>query len=489
MYIKELKKILDIEIKNSNDELKYFLGKVIAVKNRKNTYFILSVNDEKEIEKIQEKLEKLALFDHLTDLKNRRFLYESYEIEASKHRRNKTYGALIFLDLNSFKQINDMYGHIAGDEVLKEVGKRIKNKLRKNDIPCRYGGDEFVILADLNETDRTRAAQKAETVALKIISAFNEPIKVIHDEFQVSISIGISLFGGGEDIESIDNLIKYADEAMYRSKRTGKNIITFSDSQIQNTITKKMVLLKELEKAIKEKEIILFFQPQVDNEGNVIGAEALARWIKDGKIIPPGQFIPLAEETGLIEEIGYIVLEKSILTLKDLQQDEKTKNWKISVNASSKQLERDDFFEEMKNLIKIYEIPTSKLVLEVTESIFIDNLNKIVKKLKELQNLGVHISIDDFGTGYSSLSYIKNLPVNELKIDKSFIDEILDNRSLAIVKTILTLSKELDYEVVVEGVESKEQYEILKELGGKQFFQGYLFAKPMPLNELKNFQI
>lgn len=471
----------------SND---FFYYTIVLVKNEKKSFFLISVDDFKEIRKTQEKLEKLALFDQLTELKNRRFLFESYEIEASKHRRSETYGALIFMDLDSFKQINDIYGHTTGDTVLKEIANRIKNTLRKNDIPCRYGGDEFVILIDLDEKDAIKAAQKVEIVTMKLISAISKKIVVNVDEFNVSTSIGISLFGGSKKIEKIDNIIRYADNAMYKSKKKGKNIVSFSNLEIQKEIEDKATLLQDLKEAIVNKEITLFFQPQVNNAGNIIGAEALARWIKNGKITPPAQFIPLAEESGLIDDIGYIVLEKAIETLQQLQKNPKTKEWTISVNASTKQFLRDDFFNEIKNLIKQYKINTSKLIFEITEGIFVENIQKITQDLKELQKMGISISIDNFGTSYSSLSYVKTLPIDELKIDQSFIiDEILNEKNLAIVKTILTLSKELGYVVVIEGIESKEQYDVLKSLDGEQFFQGYLFAKPMPLSELKKFKV
>lgn len=442
---------------------------------------VSAIIDVSNIKAKEKEILQLAQYDNLTALPNRLLLKELLSIMIKRVERNNYYGALFFVDLDHFKIINDTKGHNIGDIVLIETAKRIKNCVRQNDITARLGGDEFVIALEIDENDENKVIESINLIANKILEEIKKPYLIHNFDFRLTASIGIMLFKNGN--HKIDELMKFADTAMYNAKEKGKDRYSYFDPKLQKQLERKANLIKNLREAIDKKMMVLNYQPQIlskNNQNIIIGVESLVRWNdpKEG-IIGPNYFIPLAEETGLIIPLGEWILKEVIIQLKKWQQDEIKKDWRISVNVSYKQFEQDNFVNKIKSLIDEYKINANKLRLEITENLLIKDTQNIINKIAELREIGVSISIDDFGTGYSSLAYLKQLSINELKIDQSFIRDILiDSNDCVIVETILSIGKKFNLEIIAEGVETKEQYEKLL-LMGCSYFQGYLFGKPV----------
>ena len=404
--------------------------------------------------------------------------------------RDKAYGALLFIDLDHFKLINDTKGHDIGDIVLVETAKRIKNCIRQIDIASRLGGDEFVVALEIEENDEDKVIDSMTIVANKILEEIKKPYLIHNFDFRLTASIGIMLFKDSN--HKIDELMKFADTAMYNAKEKGRNRYSYFDPKLQALLEQKADLAKHLREAIDKKMMFLNYQLQIishNKEDKVVGVEALVRWNDPKKgIIGPNLFIPIAEETGLIIPLGNWILKEVMIQLKQWEEDEIKKDWRISVNVSYRQFEQDNFVHKLKSLIEKYKINPSKLRLEITENLLIKDTQNIINKISELSLIGVTISIDDFGTGYSSLAYLKQLSIDELKIDQSFIKDILtDSNDLVIVETMLSIGKKFNLEIIAEGVETKEQYEKLVSMGCS-YFQGYFFGKPVNPNllEIKN---
>jgi diguanylate cyclase (GGDEF)-like protein len=425
----------------------------------------------------QEDILKLSYFDPLTDLPNRRLFTERLVQTMLTSARTLQYAGLLFIDLDHFKGINDLKGHYAGDTVLKTMAQRLLSVLRQNDIIARFGGDEFVVLIENLGAAQHEAAQSVQATVTKILEVSKEPFMIDAQSFFLSASVGIVLFYGEE--YTMDQLFTYADSAMYAAKNSGRNTARFYDSALQEAISAQVLLVQDLRISMSDNGLYLVYQEQVNNEGNTVGVEALIRWKHPTKgIISPIEFIPIAEISGLIIPLGEWIMEQAVQQLENWKDDPIKQIWRISVNISPKQFEEENFVPALQRLIEQTQLQPSKLRLELTEGLLIQNTQKAMDKINTLKALGFTLSIDDFGTGYSSLSYLKHLPIDELKIDQSFVKALLSSDSdKTIVQTIIAMGHTFGLEVIAEGVETAEQCEILKAMGC-DLYQGYLFSRP-----------
>ncbi|XOB62277.1 EAL domain-containing protein [Campylobacterota bacterium DY0563] len=455
-------------------------GKYIYLNNEKvRVVAILDLSQDKEKDN---KIVKLAFYDSLTNLPNRALLQDRVELFLAKLARTKHYGGLIVIDLDHFKNINNTKGHFVGDKILIECAKRLQHLIRSCDTISRFGGDEFFILIDTDFHDKFDAANTIKDISKKILHNIQKPFYIKDEEYLLTASIGISIF---DESFSYYEILKCADSAMNFVKKSGRNNYNFFDSALQSQLERKAIITGKLREAIKLKQISIAYQKQVDINTNVVGVEALARW-KDEKLgnISPNEFIPIAEESGLIIEFGYYLLEETARVIKKWQSNPERAIWRMSVNVSLSQFSKNDFVFFIEQIIKDYKIDAKLLRLEITESILLNNIDDAISKIDYLKKLGISISIDDFGTGYSSLAYLKKLSIDELKIDKSFIEDILvDDNDEILVIAILDLGNKFGFDVIAEGVETKEIYEKLKKLGCK-YFQGFYFSKPLPKERL-----
>jgi len=435
-------------------------------------------DDLTEQRETHEQMEQLAFYDPLTGLENRRLFKDRLEQSLKHIRRNKSMMALLFLDLDQFKRINDTLGHDAGDELLCAVARRIKNCVREEDIVARLGGDEFTIL--LPNLKNSRAAAN---VAAKLLKAISKPIQLSSQEVIVSASIGITL--APEDGSSASILMRHADMAMYRAKDMGRNNFQFFTNDMNVEAVARMSLENDLRQAVSSQNFVVYFQPQVDLIDNTVcGFEALVRWRHAGvDMLSPDRFIPLAEETGLIVDLGAIVLRKACQQLKLLQAHGYI-NQTVAVNLSARQFRDNNLFAMVKLILKETGLEARWLELEITESMLMDDIDQAISILQELKTLGLNISIDDFGTGYSSLNYLTRLPIDKLKVDRSFISNLPDDKShMAITTTIIAMAQKLGMKVVAEGVETLQQLDFLR-LNQCNVLQGYLFCAPVSSNDL-----
>ncbi|WP_354624070.1 bacteriohemerythrin [Psychromonas sp. MME2] len=462
---------------SSNGKLKYQTdGTVDRISG-----FIQDITERKASE---EKITRLAYYDSLTSLPNRRLLMDRLHQLIAQSERNKNYNALFFIDLDDFKTVNDSYGHDYGDILLQQAATRIKQLTRKGDTLARIGGDEFVfVLSGLDEIE-ARAIEKAGLVVQKIVGALSIPYKIHKQQFNSSASIGVTLFN--DSSTSVSQLMQFADIAMYQAKRLGKNSAYFYEPQLQQLITNRFNLERKLRNAIKEQQFELYYQPQMDDLDQVIGAEALIRWHDPIEgLISPDNFIPMAEKKGLIIPIGEWVLETACQQLQRWQQNDHTRHLTLAVNVSYKQFRQANFVGQVKQLVDTYGIGQGQLKIELTESILIDDMELIIDNMQELKALGIKFALDDFGTGYSSLQYLKRLPLNRLKIDRSFITELQSNiNDQSIVKTIILMASALGLDVIAEGVETIEQRNYLY-ANGCLSYQGYLYSKPLTINDFE----
>ncbi|MCP4753260.1 MAG: EAL domain-containing protein [Proteobacteria bacterium] len=445
---------------------KPFIGKVLLA--RVKTHLELSYQ--------RKKLEQQITIDELTGLLNRRGFVNELTDRLKFHKRKKLTAAMLFIDLDQFKKVNDSMGRDAGDELLKKVSAVLRSSVRETDIVGRLGSDEFVIgLLDIH------SPQDAANISNKIIGEVSKPYLIKELEVFIGASIGITLFP--DDDELLSALIRNGDNAMNQAKRAGKNRFAFYKKEMEEKAKRLLLLDSSLHHAIKSNEFKVLYQPQVFSEtGEVFGAEALIRWQhpQQGPILPT-EFIPIAERNGLIVPIGEYVLNEACRQTKQWH-DLGRKKTTISVNFSVKQFQQGNIVDTIKLAIEKSGLDPKYLNVEITESLLMDDIQDTIDKLQELKDLGIESSIDDFGTGYSSLSYLKRLPVAHLKIDKAFVDDVVEDPTIA--STIVNLGKNLNLQVIAEGIEDRQQNDKLVELGCR-LAQGYLFGKPMTADDFE----
>ncbi|MDO9012051.1 MAG: EAL domain-containing protein [Gallionella sp.] len=432
----------------------------------------------------EEEIRQLALYDHLTKLPNRRLLQDRLLLAFNASNRNNNFGAVMFIDLDNFKNINDTKGHDTGDLLLIEVASRLLHCVRESDTVARIGGDEFVLLLTNLGQETNDAITQIEKIAEKILATLRQPYLLIDYEYYCSASMGVSLFKDHQT--SVDELFRRADTAMYRAKASGKNTWYFFDPAMQATLEARLAMESALHNAITHNEFRLYFQAQYDTERRITGAETLLRWQHPQRgLVGPGEFITLAEENGLILPIGQWVLEQACAQLKAWESNPRTHLLKLAVNVSAVQFRQTDFVEIVERALKQSGAEATRLELELTESLVLDDIEGCIAKMRELKLLGISFSMDDFGTGYSSLSSLKRLPIDQLKIDQSFVRDIAsDPDDEAIVRTIIAMAKNLRMEVIAEGVETEGQFAFLKR-NGCTAFQGYLLGRPVPVADFE----
>lgn len=431
----------------------------------------------------EERIEHLAYFDTLTGLPNRNLLYDRLNMDISRSQRNNTYGALFFIDLDDFKRINDTMGHSIGDNVLLRLSNVMKEQIRLTDTLARLGGDEFTLsLPDLSG-DLEIARLQAGDFAQRLLGKICAPITVENSEYVVSASIGIVIYPDCAD--DTEALLRFADTAMYQAKEAGRNCYCLFEDAMAAEVDEAMRLESELLTAIKEEQFTFHLQPIIDADSQkLVSAEALVRWQHpDRGLVPPFHFIEFLENSGMIHKVDQLVLQGVCAYLQRHRQiGSLPRGFRIAVNISARELHRVDFVQQVETALRRYQVPGSSIELEITEGAALQQLDEVVQKILSLQHLGITFALDDFGTGYSSLSYLKRLPVNKIKIDKSFIKDLtIDPMDEALVASIIAIAKNLNLQVVAEGVETREQVEWLNQHGNLSY-QGYLFDKPLPVD-------
>ena len=449
--------------------------------NGNNTHWVMVGRDITDRKKSEKHIHRLAFFDVLTGLPNRRLLMERVERLLTHAREQAGHGALLFIDLDHFKYVNDARGHGIGDAVLRNVAGRLSALVRKGDTVARVGGDEFVVLLAHLGDDGRLATHSALLVAEKIRRAISESFEIDGQYYDSSASIGVTLLSHPN--QSAQDLLREADTAMYRAKADGRNRVSFFEATMQAEVERRLTLERDLLSAMDNGELSMHWQLQVDALGAPVGAELLMRWQRpNGAFVAPDVFIPVAEECGLIVPLGQWALRQACLGWLILRDAGFA--MPLSVNVSPSQFRQTDFVTQVRKVLLETGAPATELIFEVTEGLLIENLDDTIGRMHELATLGIRLSIDDFGTGYSSLSYLKRMPLYELKIDKSFIrDTPGDANGTAIVQSILAMASHLGLSVVAEGVETREQAEFLAANGAPRM-QGYLFARPMPLDQM-----
>jgi diguanylate cyclase (GGDEF)-like protein/PAS domain S-box-containing protein len=445
------------------------------------THYVVAFSDISQRKEAEEQIRNLAFFDSLTQLPNRRLLIDRLGQAVASATRQHQYGALLFLDMDYFKLLNDTEGHEAGDELLIEMSRRLRTCARDGDTVARLGGDEFVVMLEDLGSDEADAAADAEATAKRILDAVAQPFALRGREYHGTVSIGISLFD--EKQHNVDELLKRADVAMYQAKSSGRNRVCFFDPAMQQSLVERAAMESELRRVVAQGQLVLHYQPQFDDHNRILGAEALLRWDHPLRgLVPPAEFIPLAEETGLIIPIGNWVLETACKQLKEWSENEKTRDLVLAVNVSVKQFHQSDFVENVQRIVEKSGANPHRLKLELTESVIVDDIADTIEKMKALKAYGIGFSMDDFGTGYSSLSYLRRLPLDQLKIDRSFIHEIETNTGDAvIVKTIIAMAHALGLDVIAEGVEKEAQHLFLNR-NDCPAYQGFLFGQPVPVS-------
>ncbi len=448
--------------------------------NHRVINYVAVARDISRRKKNEQDIHQLAFYDPLTKLPNRRLLMDRLQQATTISARHDQHGALIFLDLDNFKSVNDTQGHAIGDLLLCEAARRLTLCVRDSDTVARLGGDEFVVILEGLSNKADEAATLAEQVTKKIQAELENAYVLNNFECISTPSIGIVLFKGPH--KSIDDLLKHADSAMYQAKAAGRNTMRFYDPNMQTALEARITLLSELRLALKRQQLRLYYQVQVDHLLRPLGAEVLLRWEHpEHGLVSPIKFIPLAEESGLIVPIGIWVLQTACEQLQSWQSDTLTRDLTLAVNVSAKQFWQDDFVTQVQRMLQESGADPNKLKLELTESTVLDNFEDIIAKMQELKSIGVSFSMDDFGTGYSSLQYLKRLPLDQIKIDQSFVRDITsDPNDAAIVRTIIAMTEALGLDVIAEGVETEAQREFLDN-NGCHAFQGYLFSKPLPI--------
>ncbi len=450
----------------------------------KVTHYVGSLSETTRSQDVEAEMHRLANFDPVTHLPNRRFLFDSLKEAISVSSRSGRHGALLFLDLDNFKTLNNTRGHNIGDLLLSEVAERLKASVREYDTVTRLGGDEFVLLLENLSKDEQEAAIQAGLVGEQVRDAIALPYMLQGTEFICTTSIGISMFY--RQNVSAEDLLKHADLAMCQAKKDGRNSLRFFAPEMQATLVEHSTLEGDLRHALEQQQLHLYYQMQVDNARRIIGAEALLRWDHPERgMILPGDFIHIAEESGLILPIGYWVLKSACEQIKIWSKSPDTCDLWLAVNVSARQFHQAEFADQVQRALNESGADPTKLKLELTESLVLDDVSDTVTKMHALKELGISFAMDDFGTGYSSLTYLKQLPLDQLKIDQSFIRDLsTDRNNMAIVQAIITMGRTFELNVISEGVETEEQFEFLDN-HGSHAFQGFLFGRPVPLGQFE----
>ncbi len=448
------------------------------------TQFVGTFSDITQKKAADAEIHRLAYFDSLTLLPNRRMLQDRIGQAIDACRRAGRHAALLFLDLDHFKNLNDTRGHESGDLLLVEAARRIVANVRSADTVARIGGDEFVVMLEGLGAGREEAASHAEQSAQKILAVLAQPYDLGGHVFHCTVSIGIALFSG--NAETVETPLKNADLAMYKAKGAGRNTLRFFDPGMQTALDERSALEADLRRAIDLDQLHLYYQAQVTADGRAVGAEALLRWIHPVRgLVAPGDFIPLAEETGLILPIGRWVLRQACAQIRAWSAAPATRRLRLAINVSARQFRQPDFVADVERALAAAGADPARLKIELTESMILDDLDDTLTKMVALQARGIGFSLDDFGTGYSSLAYLTRLPLEQLKIDMSFVRNLPGARSDAIVaQTIITMGRSLGLTVIAEGVETEEQLAFL-EAHGCSAYQGFLFSRPLPLEEFE----
>lgn len=460
---------------------------ITAVKSANGaiTHYIGSHVDITERKQADERIKQLAFYDPLTGLPNRRLLLDRLQQVLASRLRSARYGALLFVDLDNFKTLNDTLGHDTGDLLLKQVAQRMVSCVREGDTVARLGGDEFVVMLDDLSENVQEAATQVETVGGKILAELNLPYQLCGTEHRNTPSIGVTLFVDHDG--SIDELLKRADLAMYQAKAAGRNTLRFFDPEMQATVMRRAALEAEMRDALEKSQFVLYYQAQVIGMGRLTGAEVLLRWQHPLRgMVSPGDFIPLAEDTGLILPLGHWVLMTACTQLASWATQPEMTHLTVAVNVSVRQFRLPNFVEEVLAVLAQTGANPQRLKLELTETLLVTDVEDIIAKMSALKTRGVGFSLDDFGTGYSSLSYLKRLPLDQLKIDQEFVREILtDPNDAAIAKMIIALGESMGLAVIAEGVEIDAQRDFLAR-HGCHAYQGYLFSRPLPVEEFES---
>ena len=459
------------------------LTSLVLISHRNNRgdieFFSTIARDIRHLRAAEERVEYLAYYDTLTGLPNRNELAKRLDMEVARVRRTRVFGALLFIDLDNFKNINDSLGHPAGDLVLQEMAQRLQAHLRGDDTVARLGGDEFIVILSGLSLDGREAIAHARDIANKIRNTISMECRIHDTELHVTASIGISMIS--QDEASGHDLLRYADTAMYEAKREGRNRLEFFSESMSSDVTRQLELENQLHRALKDDQFRLYYQPLVNRAMEVIGAEALIRWDHpELGVIAPAEFLDVLESSGQIVEVGGWVIETALRQMMLWMDSGLVQpDFMLCINISPRQFRDAQFAHNIQSQLERINVPSENVIMEVTEHNIIHNLDDAILRMQELINRGISFSLDDFGTGYSSLAHLKNLPVNHIKIDRSFVEDICnDSGDQAMVASILALSKHLGLDVVAEGVEDLEQFHLLKQYGCK-IYQGYYFSKPL----------
>ena len=476
----------EYRIVRPDGDIRWIHDKCFPVRDSKGTVYRLVgvAEDITERKMVEEEIKNLAFYDTLTHLPNRRFLMDRLKHTLAFCRRSSQHGALLLIDLDNFKTLNDSAGHGIGDMLLQQVAQRLEFSIREGDTVARLGGDEFVVILENLSEQLNEAAMQTEVVCETILAAFDQHYLLVAHEYHCTASIGVTLFNGQQS--SIDGLMKQADISMYQAKKAGRNVVRFFDQQMQDIVTARVAIEGELRIALKNRQFHLHYQIQMDNSQRPLGAEASIRWIHPERgMILPIQFITLAEETGLILPIGQWVLDKACAQINAWQQDALTCNLVLAVNVSAKQFYLADFVAQVQAAVQRHAINPNLLKLELTESLLLEDIEHAIVTMSALNEIGVQLVLDDFGTGYSSLQYLKQLPLDQLKIDQSFVQDIAtDSRDKSVVQAIIAMAHSLGIDVIAEGVETEDQRQLLLSMGCTNY-QGYLPGRPMPVEQFE----
>ena len=441
------------------------------------THYVGTQTDISSRKAAEEEIRLLAFYDPLTGLPNRRLMTDRLQQSLAGVARSGAGGALLFVDMDNFKDLNDTQGHEIDDQLLCQVAARLGGCVRQGDTVARLGGDEFVLLLEGLSPHPQEAAAQAESVGRSVLQALGQTYQLGGHAYHSSCSIGVALYADAHG--SVDELLKHGDVAMYQSKGAGRNTLRFFDPRTQAAVVARTGLEAGLREALRDGQFLLHYQPQISQHRGLVGAEALVRWQHPQRgLVHPAEFIPVAEAAGLIVPLGHWILRAACLQLVEWAQDPRTAHWTLAVNVSARQFRHQHFVDEVLGVLGETGANPQRLKLELTETLLLDDVEDTIVRMTRLRATGLGFSLDDFGTGFSSLSYLKRLPLDQLKIDQSFVRDLLtDPNDAAIARTIVTLAHSLDLDVIAEGVETAAQRDMLASLGC-HLWQGYYFGQP-----------